>query len=50
MVSKKKVAIEDIFMFCTGSRYITHDLMWAGIIDFWHFEQDSSPGGRVVVT
>ena len=48
-VSKKKLTIEDFISFCTGSRYITHNLMRAGIIDFRHFEQDSSPGVRVVV-
>ena len=49
VVSKKKLTIEDFVSFCTGSRYITHNLMRAGTIDFRHFEQDSSPGVRVVV-
>ena len=48
VVSKKKLTIEDFVSFCTGSRYITHNLMRAGTIDFRHFEQDSSPGVRVV--
>ena len=49
VVSNKKLLIEDFFSFCTGARYITHNLMRAGTIDFRHFEQDSSPGVRVVV-
>ena len=49
VVSKKKLTIEDFVSFCTGSRYITHNLMQGGTIDFRHFEQDSSPGVRVVV-
>ena len=48
MVSKKKITIEDFVSFSTGSRYITHNLMRAGTIKFQHFEQDSSPGVRVV--
>ena len=48
VVSKKKLTIEDFVSFCTGSRYITYNLMRAGTIDFRHFEQDSSPGVRVV--
>ena len=44
VVSKKKLTIEDFVSFCTGSRYITHNLMRVGTIDFRHFEQDSSPG------
>ena len=49
MVSKKKLTIENFVLFCTGFRYITHKLMQAGTINFRHFEQDSSPGIRVVV-
>ena len=49
VVSKKKLTIEDFLSFCTGSRYITHNLMQAGTIDFRHFEQDLSPGVRVAV-
>ena len=49
VVSKKKLTIEDFVSFCTGSRYITHNLMRAGTIDFRHFEQDSTRGVRVVV-
>ena len=37
VVSKKKLTIEDFVSFCTGSRYITHNLMRAGTIDFRHF-------------
>ena len=37
VVSKKKVRIEDFVSFCTGSRYVTHNLMRAGTIDFRHF-------------
>ena len=37
VVSKKKLTIEDFISFCTGSRYITHNLMRAGTIDFRHF-------------
>ena len=43
VVTRKKPSIEDLVSFCTGSRYITHNLMWAGTIDFSHFEQDSPP-------
>ena len=49
MVSKNKLAIEDFVSFCTTSRYITHNLMRVGTIDFRHFEQDSPPGVRVAV-
>ena len=49
MVSKKKLTIEDFISFCTGSRYITHNLMRVKTIDFRQFEQDSSPGVRVAV-
>ena len=49
VVSKKKLTIEDFVSFCTGSRYITHNLMRVGTIDLRNFEQDSSPGVRVVV-
>ena len=49
VVTKKKLSIEDFVSFCRGSRYKTHNLMGAGIIVFRHFEQDSSPGVRVVV-
>ena len=49
VVSKKILTIEDFVSFCTGSRYITRNLMWARTIDFQHFEQDSSPGVRVAV-
>ena len=49
VVSKKMLTIEDFVSFCAGSRYITHNLMRAGTISFRHFEQDSSPGVRVVV-
>ena len=49
MVSKKKLTIEDFVSFCTGSRYITHNLMRDRTIDFRHFKQDYSPGVRVVV-
>ena len=48
VVSKKKLTTEDFVSFCTGSRYLTYNLMRAGTIDFRHFEQDSSPGVRVV--
>ena len=48
-VSKKKLTIEDFISFCTGSRYITHNLMRVKTIDFRQFEQDSSPGVRVAV-
>ena len=37
VVRKKKLTIEDFISFCTGSRYITHNLMRAGTIDFRHF-------------
>ena len=47
--TKKKLLIEDFISFCTGSRYITHNLMRVGTINFQYFEQDSSPGVRVVV-
>ena len=47
--TKKKLSIKDFILFCTGSRYITHNLMWAGTINFQYFELDSSPGVRVVV-
>ena len=49
VVRKKKLTIEDFISFCTGSRYITHNLMRVKTIDFRQFEQDSSPGVRVVV-
>ena len=49
VVSKKKLTIEDFVSFFTGSRYITHNLMRNGTIDFRHFKQDYSPGVRVVV-
>ena len=49
VVTKKKLSIEDFVSFCRGSRYKTHNLMGAGTIVFRHFEQDSSPGVRVVV-
>ena len=49
MVSKKKLTIEDFISFCTGSRYIAHNLMRDGTIDFRQFKQDYSPGVRVVV-
>ena len=49
VVTKKKLSIEDFVSFCTGSRYITDNLMRAGTIDFRHFEQGSSPGVRGVV-
>ena len=49
VVSKKKITTEDFVSFCTGFRYITHNLMRTGTIDFRHFEQNSSPGVRVVV-
>ena len=48
VVSKKKLTIEDSFLFRRGSRYITHNLMRTGTINFRHFEQDSSPGEGVV--
>ena len=38
VVSKKKLTIEDFVSFCTGSRYITHNLMRAGTMNFRHFE------------
>ena len=41
VVTKKKLSIEDFIMFCSGSRYITHNLMQAGTINFRHFDQDS---------
>ena len=34
VVSKKKLEIEDFVSFCTGSRYIAHNLMRAGTIFF----------------
>ena len=34
VVSKKKLTIEDFVSFCTGSRYIAHNLMRAGTIFF----------------
>ena len=40
VVAKKKLSIEDFVSFCTGSRYITHNLMRTKTIDFRHFEQD----------
>ena len=40
---------KDFVSFCTGSIYITHKLMRAGTIIFRHFEQNSSPGVRVVL-
>ena len=49
VVAKKKLSVEDFVSFCTGSRYITHNLMRAGTINFQYFELDSSPGVRVVV-
>ena len=49
VVTKKKLSMEDFVSFCTGSRYITHNLIRARTIDFQHFEQDSSPGVRTVV-
>ena len=49
VVSKKKLTIEDSFFCCRGSKYITHNLMRTGTINFRHFGQDSSPGVRVVV-
>ena len=49
VVTKKKLSIEDFVSFCTGSRYITHNLMRVGTIDFRHFEQNSSLVVRVVV-
>ena len=42
VVTKNKLSIEAFVSFCTRSRYITHNLMLAGTIDFRHFEQDSS--------
>ena len=48
VIIKKKLTIEDFVSFFTGSRYITHNLMRAGTINFRHFENDSSPGVRVV--
>ena len=49
VVSKKKLTIADFVSFCTGSKFIAHNLMQTGAINFWHFEQDSSPGVRVVM-
>ena len=49
MVSKKKLTIEDFVSICTGSRYITHNLMRDRTTDFRYFKQDHSPGLRVVV-
>ena len=48
-VSKKKLTVEDFVSFCTGSRYIAHNLMRDGTINFRHFKQDYSPGVRAVV-
>ena len=50
VVSKKKLTIEDFASFCTGSRHKAHNLMRTGTIDIRHFEQDSSPAVRVVVS
>ena len=50
VVSRKKLTIEDFVSFCTGSRYIAHNLMRVGTIDFRHFKQDSSPAVRVFVS
>ena len=33
VVTKKKLSMEDFVLFCTGSRYITHNSMRAGIIE-----------------
>ena len=44
-----KRTIEDFVSFCIGLRYITHNLMRDGTIDFRHFKQDYSPRVRVVV-
>ena len=49
VVAKKKLSVEDFVSFCTGSRYITHNLMQAVTINFQYFELDSSPRVRVVV-
>ena len=49
VVGKKKLTTEDFVSFCTGFRYITHNLMRDGTIGFRHFKQDYSPGVRVVV-
>ena len=49
VVTKKKLSIEDFVSFCAGSRYITHNLMRTGTINFRHFEQGFSPEVRVVV-
>ena len=49
VVTRKKLSIEDFVSFCTGSRYMTHNSMRVGIIDFRHFEQDPSLGVKVVV-
>ena len=49
VVAKKKLSFEDFVSFCTGSRYITHNLMRAKTIDFRHFELDFSPRVKVVV-
>ena len=49
MVSKKKLTIEDFVSFYTGSRYITHNLLRDGTIDFRHFKQDYLPGVRVAL-
>ena len=37
VVTKKKLSIEDFVSFCTGSKYITHNLMRAGTINFRRF-------------
>ena len=49
VVSRKKLTIEDFVSFCTGSRYIAHNLMRDGTIHFRQFKQDYSAGVRVVV-
>ena len=49
LFTKNKLSIDDFVSFCTGSRYITHNLMQARTIDLRHFEQDYSTRIRVVV-
>ena len=41
VVTKKKLSIEDFISFCIGSRYIIHNLMRAGTMNFRHFEWDT---------
>ena len=46
---KRSYQLRILFHFCTRSRCMTHNLIRGGTIDLQHFEQDSSPGVKVVV-